>query len=183
MALVETATDLASARPILRFTAKLTALGSNLAFRKWTYSTTAVTFELTIILAMDDPDASVCLYIGYGVTLIDKVLLAKKFSSPKINVMPIPLKVRDISASQYKSEEFALAAIYIPGLNQNCLEVYVCIRCKLHLSKGLKANMLIGNDVFCTKNFLINLADASDYIPCYGVDITISARYHSKFLK
>lgn len=114
---------------------------------------------------------------------MDKAWLAKKPSSQKINAIPIPLKVRGISTSQYKLEEFALVAIYIPGLNQNCAEVYAYIRCELYLVEGLKANILIGNNVFYIKSSLINLADASAHIPSYGIDITISARYHSEFLK
>lgn len=43
--------------------------------------------------------------------------------------------------------------------------------------------MPIGNDVLSIEGFLINLADASAHISSCGVDITISDRYYSEFLK
>lgn len=95
----------------------------------------------------------------------------------------MPLKVRSIGASKHKSGEFALTMLYIPGLNQEGLEVYTCIKYELHPVEDLKANMLIGNNVFYTEGFSINLANASAYILSCKVDIIISARYHSEFLK
>ena len=98
----------------------------------------------------------------------------------------MPLKVRGIGASRHESdesEEFVLTALYILGLDQRGMEVYACVKCKLHLVEGLKANMLIGNNVFYTEVFTINLASASAHILSCGVSIVISARSHSQFLK
>lgn len=114
---------------------------------------------------------------------MDKVWLTKKLFFQKINAMPVLLKVKGIGAFQHKSEEFALVAIYISGLNDDCSEVYACIKCKLRLIERLKVNMFISNDVFYTKGFLINLVDASVYISSCGVNITISTKHYSEFLK
>lgn len=57
--------------------------------------------------------------------------------------MLVPLKVRGIDESRHKSEEFALIALYILGLDQKNSEVYAYIKCELYLVEGLKANMLI----------------------------------------
>ena len=97
--------------------------------------------------------------------------------------MPVPLKVRGISVSRHKSGEFAFTALYIPSLNREGSEVYACVLCELHLVDGLKANMLIGNDVLCIKGFTINLASASAHILSCGVTIVINTRNHSQFLK
>lgn len=96
--------------------------------------------------------------------------------------MPVPLKVKGIGASRYKSEKFALTAFYMQGLNWEDLEVYVYINCKLHLIKSLKANILIGNDVFYTKGFKINLTSASAHILSCEITIVINARNHLEFL-
>lgn len=181
--LVEMGIYLTSARPILRSAAKSSASGSGLAFRGWIYAITAITFDPTIELATNDPNILVCLDTGYGVILIDKVWLVKKVSSQEISAISVSLKVRGISASQYKSGEFALAAIYISDLDQNHSKVYVCIICDLYLVEGLKANMLIDSNVFCTKSFLINLANAFAHILSYKVNIITSTRYHFEFLK
>lgn len=43
--------------------------------------------------------------------------------------------------------------------------------------------MLISNNVFCTKGFLVNLANISIHISSCGVDITINTKHRSEFLK
>lgn len=93
--------------------------------------------------------------------------------------MPVPFKVRGIGASKHKSDEFFLTALYIPGLDQRGTKVYACVKCKLHLVQGLKANMLIGENVLYTKSFIINLASISAQILSIGVTIVASARSHS----
>lgn len=95
----------------------------------------------------------------------------------------MPLKVKGIGVSKHESEKFALTGLYILSFNQEGLEIYTCIKYKLYLIEGLKINMLIGNNVFYTKGFSINLANVFTHIPSYGVDIVISAQYHSKFWK
>ena len=182
-AVEETSSDPPSSRPILRSAAKLSALGSGLAFRGWSYATTLITFDPEILRAISDPDTSVCLDKGYGVSLVDKVWLAKKHLSQKINTMPVPLKVRGIDASRYKWGEFALTALYMPGLDREGSEVYAFVQCELHLVDGLKANMLIKNNIFCSEGFTINLANVFAHILSCGMTIVISARNHSQFLR
>lgn len=97
--------------------------------------------------------------------------------------MLVPLKVRGIGASRHKLEKFVLTALYIPGLDQRSTEVYACVKCKLHLVEGLKANILIGNNIFCTKSYTIKLASGFAHILSCRVTIVVSARSHSQFLK
>lgn len=97
--------------------------------------------------------------------------------------MAVSLKVRGIGASRHKSEEFAFTTFYMPDLDQGGLVVYACIKCELHLVENLKANMLIGNNIFCTDGFTINLASASAYILSYGLTIIVNAKNNSQFLK
>lgn len=92
---------------------------------------------------------SVCLDIGYRVTLVDRDWLAKKLSSQKIITMPVLLKVKGISAFKHELEKFILTMVYILGFDGNGYKVYVSIICELHLVDGLKANMLVENDVLC----------------------------------
>ena len=182
-AIAETGSGLSSARPILKSTAKLSAPGSGLAFRGWSYVTTSITFDPTALPSLTDPDGSVCLDTGCGVTLVDRAWLARKLPFQKISVMPVPLKVRGIGASKHESRDFALTTIYIPGIDEKGREVYASISCELHLVDGLKANMLVGNDVLCTEGFAINLSTSSALIHSCGVKIDINARQHSKFLR
>lgn len=118
IAVPETGSYPSSPRPILCSAAKMSAPGSVLAFRGWSYATTSITFDPALLPAISDPDTSVCLDTGCGVSLVDKTWLAKKHPSQKISTMPVPLKVRGIGASRHESDEFALTALYIPGLDQ-----------------------------------------------------------------
>ena len=179
----ETGSDPPSSRPVLRFVAKLSVPDSGLAFKGWSYVTTLITFDPAILTAISDPDTSVCLDTGCGVSLVDKAWLAKQYPSQKINTMPVPLKVRGIGACRHESGEFALTALYKPGFDRGGSEVYACVQCKLHLVDHLKANMLIGNNVLYTEGFTINLANASAHILSCGMTILISASSHSQFLK
>ncbi len=90
--------------------------------------------------------------------------------------MPVLLKVRSIGASKHKLKNFALTTIYIPGIDERGQEVYASISCKLHLVNGLKANMLVGNDVLYTEGFAINLSTFFALIHSCGVKIDINAR-------
>lgn len=97
--------------------------------------------------------------------------------------MPVLLKVRGIGVFIHKSDEFAFTALYIPGLDREGSEIYVYIKCKLHLIRDLKANILIGNNIFYTKDFIINLANTSAHILSYKVTIIVNTGSHLQFLK
>ncbi len=182
-AVAETGPSPSSARPILKSTAKLSAPGSGLAFSGWNYVTTSITFDPAALPSPADPDGSVCLDTGCGVTLVDRDWLTKKLPSQKISTMPVPLKVRGIGASKHESGHFALTTLYIPGTDEKGREVYASITCELNLVDRLKANMLVGNDVLCTEGFAVNLYNSSALIHSYGVRIDINARQHSEFLR
>lgn len=94
--------------------------------------------------------------------------------------MPVPLKVK-VLAFQSMSQETLLLTIYIPDINKKGREVYASISFKLHLIDGLKANMLIGNNVLCTEDFAINFSTFSAFIYSRDVKIDINVREHSKF--
>lgn len=46
--------------------------------------------------------------------------------------------------------------LFILGFNYDATKVFACIKYKLHLVESLKANILIGNKIFCTKRFSVN---------------------------
>ena len=161
----------------------MSAPGSGLAFRVWNYVTTSITFDPAALPSPTDPDGSVCLDTGCGVTLVDRDWLTKKLPSQKISMIPVPLKVRGIGASKHESGHFALTMLYIPGTNEKGREVYASITCELHLVDELKANMLVGNDVLCTEGFAVNLYNSSTLIHSCGVRIDINARQYSEFLR
>lgn len=90
--------------------------------------------------------------------------------------MSIPLKVKNIGASKYKSRDFALTIIYILDIDKQGYKIYASISCKLHLINRLKVNMLVGNDMLCTKGFAINLFTSSILIHSCSIKISINAK-------
>lgn len=130
-----------------------------------------------------NPNDLVCLDIGCGVTLVDRVWLVKKLSSQKISVILVLLKIRDIGALKYESRNFALTIIYISGIIKKDRKIYASISYKLYLVDGLKVNMLGSNNMFSIKGFAINLSNSSVLIHSYGMKINLNTRQYSKFLK
>lgn len=165
-----------SARPILKSTVRLSALWSGLAFKDQNYVTISITFKPAALPSPTDPDNSVCLNTSCGITLVDRDWLTKKLLSQRISTMPVPLKIRGIGASKHESGQFVLTMLYIPGTDEIGREVYTSITCKLHLINGLKANMLMGNNILCIKGFALNLYNFSALIYSCGIRIDISAR-------
>lgn len=97
--------------------------------------------------------------------------------------MPVSLEVRGIGAFKHKLGHFTLTTFYIPSTNKKGCEVYASITCELYLVEGLKANMLIRNDVLCNKGFAINLYNSSAFIYSCGIRTNINAKQYSKFLR
>ena len=121
-------------------------MGSGLAFRGWTYATAAVTLLPQVLPLESDLSATACLDTGCGMTLVDKDWLLRQLPNQKIKEMSTPLKVRGIGASKYESTQFAELSLFLPGKDNKGQKVYAFIRCELHLVKGLRANILVGNN-------------------------------------
>lgn len=97
--------------------------------------------------------------------------------------MLVPLKVKSISASNYKSGDFALTTIYMLSNEEQSCEIYASINGNLYLIDGLKANMLVSNNMLYIEGFIINLFNSSTLIHSCGVKIDINAKQHLKFLR
>lgn len=73
--------------------------------------------------------------------------------------------------------------IYIPNIDKRGCKFYVSISYELYLVNGLKANMLVTNDVLCKKGFAINFSICSVLIHSCSIRIDVSARQHSEFFR
>ncbi len=158
------------------------SFGSGLAFRGWTYATALITLTPEYLLPDSDSDSTACLDTGCGVTLVNKAWLSKRLSIQKVNTMSTPLKVRGIGASKHESGEFAALSLYFPGRNDVGQQVYASLTCEVHLVEGLRANLLIGNDIMSPEDFVINVKKRSVLIGSCGVTVSIDARQRGQFL-
>lgn len=62
------------------------------------------------------------------------------------------------------------------GENNKGQKVYASIRCELHLVDGLRANILIGNNILAPESFVLNVGLGHALVESYGVKITIKAK-------
>lgn len=89
--------------------------------------------------------------------LLDKDWLSKHFSTQKINKISTFLKVPGIKVLKHKSKEFAALLLYFPDKNNARQLVYTSLTCKIHLVKGLRANLLIRNNIMSPENFVLDV--------------------------
>lgn len=99
----------------------------------------------------------------------------------KINIILTPLKVREIEASRYKSEEFVALSLYVPGRDNADQQVYASLTCKIHLVKDLRANLLIDNDIILPEGFIIDIKKRSVLIRSCKVTVPINIRQKGQF--
>lgn len=151
-------------------------------FRGWTYATIAVTLAPEHLPQNSDPDSTACFDTGCGVTLVDRHWLLKRLPGQKINTMSTSLKVKGIGASKHKSSEFAALSLYFSGKNDVGDLVYALLQCEIHLVEGLRANLLIGNDIMSPEAMVINLEKKTALIGVRGVTIDVNTRQRSQFL-
>lgn len=71
-ALPSSSTQLSSSIPVIASMAIHQSFSSGLAFRGWTYATTAITLDPHCLLHNSDPESTACLDTEYGVTLVNK---------------------------------------------------------------------------------------------------------------
>lgn len=91
----------------------------------------------------------------------------------KILKMATPLKVRGIGSPRYESDKFVFISLHFPDINLTNRLAYAHIYRELYIVEGLKANMLIGNNILPMERVIINLAKirydfklSSDYFHC-----------------
>lgn len=109
-------------------------------------------------------------------TLVDREWVCKYIPEKKILKMAVLLKVGDIGAFKYESDEFCLITIYFLGVDKHKQPEYTCIHHDMHLVDGLKANMLIRNNIIVPESIMIDLVNSIAFISSWNVRIAIIAR-------
>ena len=87
--------------------------------------------------------------------------------------MTSPLHVRDIGTITHFSKDFIYMSFYFPRKNDNSKPVLAEIKREVHLVKGLKAKMLIGNDILMSEGFVLNLSNKKATISSCNIKIRI----------
>lgn len=85
-------------------------------------------------------------------------------------------------AFKYKSAEFAILLLYFLDKNSIERQVYVLIRCEIHLLKALHANLFIGTNILFLEAFVINIGRKTALIRSCPVTILINIKQQGQFL-
>lgn len=125
-------------------------------------------------------DKSCCLDTGCGITLIDCSWLNQRLLNQKISKMTVLLKVKEIGSAKHNSDKFVFVPLYFLYRDKSKQLVYAQIDQELHLVDGLRANMLIWNNIIGREQISINIAERTALVASYGVCIPISARQRSQ---
>lgn len=161
----------------------ISALNSSLAFQGWTYATAAIILIPQILPLDSNTNATAYFDTSCGVTFADKAWLLQQLSNQKIKEISILLKVREIGASKHKSIQFVELFFFFPGENNKGQKVYVSLKCKLYLVKGLRANIFIRNNIFAPEGFIFELKLGHFFVGSCRVKITVRARQKGQFLR
>lgn len=97
--------------------------------------------------------------------------------------MSTHLKFRGKEASKYKSVQFAQLFLFFSGKNNKEQKVYTSIRCELYLVEGLRANILMGNNILAPESFVLNVGLGHSLMESCRVKITFRAIQRSQFLR
>lgn len=133
----------------------------------------AVTFVPQILPLDSDANATTCLNTGCAITLVDKACLLRQLANQRIKGMSILLKVRERRMSKHESAQFAKLSFFFLEENDKWQKVYTFFRCKLHLVKGFRANILIGNNILAHEDFILDVKLGHAFVRSCGVKITI----------
>lgn len=77
---------------------------------------------------------------------------------------------------KHKSNKYTLVPLYFWKKDTNNKIVYVCVDQELYLTNGLKANMLVRNNVIGSEGIFINNTEKTTLIANCGVYIKIDAK-------
>lgn len=96
---------------------------------------------------------------GYDVTFVNCTCFFDKVLTKKILKIITLLKVRDIETSKHKLNKFISRFFYFSDIDStNCL-AYTHIHREFYLVDGLKANLLVGNNILAIERVVIDLAN------------------------
>lgn len=112
---------------------------------------------------------------GCGVSLINKEWFYSQLPNEPILKIALPIYVRGILVSRYKTIVYVILPVYLHGVDNNGSKVLVTLRCReFYLINNLRAYILIRNDVIGPEEISIDITKRKATIrSCNGVNIAI----------
>lgn len=109
-------------------------------------------------------------------TLIDRSWLARQLPSVSSSKVATPSKIRGIGSFKHWTDEYVLIPLYFIEKKDNGTPAYASVERELHLVEGLRANILIANDLLRPEDVSINIAAKTAYIGSFKIKIALNAK-------
>lgn len=145
-------------------------VGTGHGFRGWGYT------RMQVALSPTSEAKPVCLDTGAGIILADKQFSKREAPNVPIRTMASPISVRGVGADKYSTSEYAIADVYIPGLDKSGAAVNAKVTREIHLVDNLKAKMLLGTDFIGPEKIDISIPSKTAYIGSCGVTAPLEVR-------
>jgi len=89
---------------------------------------------------------------GYRVTITNRAFIKRALPGTHIRTIATPLEVTDIGKDKYKTDEYIITPLFLPGRNKLVYDIITkTAPRKIHLVDSLRANILIRIDVMTPK--------------------------------
>lgn len=142
---------LKSAHTIAQFKIQTLQLGDGNGFQSWNYLEAVIQF-----FSLASTLTSICLDTGYGSMLADKDWIMSQIPCSKIKSMANPLYVKGIGATTHLLKDYIHILFSFLGTSNDGKPVLAKMGREVYLIEGLKAKMLVGNDILVTKGFILD---------------------------
>jgi hypothetical protein len=176
--ILDSKTSDSKASTIVKFTTFTLNKNYDLVFRKWNYAEVLIKLRSDLNVEED----YVCLDTEIEAFLTNKQFVLKRLSTTHIHLMTSSLTIRDIEANIHEIKKYVNFSIYLSSKNNSIKMIE--IHRKMYLVKELKTNMLIENDIFESKRFIIDVQEKKTTIrSCQNLIIDVKIHQRESFVR
>ena len=144
-------------------------LGTGFSFRGWNYAYIPLRF---ILNAAKNKEG--CANLETDVTLADKQWLLSLLPEVEIRKISSSLRVKGLNSIMHNTDEYVLVSMYLLGLKRNNNTALIYIIREIHLINGLKANLLMGNNIMGPKKIILDVSKNKARISSCDIIIKIT---------
>ncbi len=123
-----------------------------------------------------------CLNIDIEASLTNRNFVFKRLSKTHIHLMISSLTIRNIESNIHEIKKYVNFSIYL--FSKDDSNKMTKIHREMHLIKNLKTNMLIDNDIFESKEIIINVQKKKTIIRnCQNLIIDVKIHQRESFIR
>jgi hypothetical protein len=139
--------------PIVKLTEVNQSLGTGYAFRGYRYA------EVRIKAKRTGEDHWICVDSGCGMSVVDEDWFYEQFPISHVATMQLPIWILGIGADVHHSNLYSVVKVLVL-VTQKGKSVLMELELEVHLIKGLRCHMLVGNDMMTPYKMAIHFHSA-----------------------